>query len=118
MGFPKPSGKYADQMTGSDGWPFPDEQEFLNRAIALADPLRRVTKSLESWLREQTEVTAGSMWSGSGANAAGAAIQKTIEELTQQQADLVKAIAWLNNLFSLVLNTKLSIFGQVQGRGV
>ncbi len=113
MGFPKPSGKYADQMTGSGGWPFPDEQEFLNRAIALADPLRKVTKSLESWLREQTEVTAGSMWSGSGANAAGAAIQKTIEELTQQQADLVKAIAWLNNLFSLILNTKLSIFERV-----
>lgn len=113
MGFPKPSGKYADQMIGSAGWPFLDEQEFLSRAIALADPLQRVAKTLESWLHEQAEVSAGTMWSGSGANAAGSALQRSIDDLTRQQAELVKVVAWLQKLFSVILSTKLTVFDRV-----
>lgn len=60
MGFGRPTSKNAAQMLEPGGWPEVDESAFLNRASSLTDTLQQVTRTLESWLHEQTKI---SSWS-------------------------------------------------------
>src|SRR5688500_5866243 len=99
MGFSKPTGKFAAQMLEPGGWPDLDEAEFLSRASLLTSKLQELVSKLESWLSEQTEVSSGGIWSGSGANAGSVAIQRSIDDMSNQQAKLARAIGWLNHIF-------------------
>lgn len=89
MGLSRPNGKYADQMTGSDGWLDVDEHEFLNRASLLTDRLRKLTVVLETWHHEQADISSGTLWSGSGASAGTKAINSSIDSIESQQTALV-----------------------------
>ena len=47
MGFPKPTGKYADRMLEPGGWPDIDETLLQERSARLTADLRTLTHTLE-----------------------------------------------------------------------
>nr|WP_313775974.1 hypothetical protein [Mycobacterium sp.] len=63
MGFAKPTGAYADEMTSGGGWPNVDEDTFLRRSADLLKLLQQVHNQGESWMHEQTELSSGGIWS-------------------------------------------------------
>lgn len=113
MGFARPTGKYADQMLDPGGWPDTDEQQLLERSRKLTALLTDLTRVHETWLHEQTDISSGALWSGSGANAANSAVHQRIEIMSAQQVAILKVAAWLNTMFSTILSTKLRIFDRV-----
>src|SRR3546814_7450089 len=113
MAFPKPTGKYADRMLEPGGWPGIDEMVLHDRSAELTAKLQALTHVLEDWLHEQTEISSGTIWSGSGANAGLSAVAHSIDAMANQQSTFVSTISWLSSVFATVLNAKISILNRV-----
>lgn len=113
MGFDQSTGKYADRMLNPGGWPDIDEVEFLHRAEALSSILQQLARNLESWLGEHTEISSGAIWSGNAAVAGSTAIDNDGRKMTEQQANILRTMTWYSQVFSQILETKISIFNRV-----
>lgn len=100
-------------MTDGGGWPATDEDLFMSRAGDLTQTLRELTSGLEHWSHEGADLSAGTLWSGSGANAGNTAIQKSAAAMTEQQTSLVTVVTWMIRVSALIRGTKLAIASRV-----
>jgi hypothetical protein len=110
MGKAKPTGQYANQMTGPGAWPETDEDAFSQRAAELSDILTKVDGALSAWQGNQATIFNGvHVWSGDASKAAGAAVEGATKAMQGHAAQLRDAIAWCKHAAANIVGAKDTI---------
>jgi len=87
MGRARPTGPYANEMTGPGAWPDTDETVYTNRAADLGRTLTSVTESLTTWQQHQAAIFNGvHVWSGDASKAASGAVEGATKALAAARA--------------------------------
>ena len=114
MGKAKPTGPYANEMTGPGAWPETDETTYTNRATELGKTLASVTESLTTWQQHQASIFNGvHVWSGDASKAAGGAVEGATKALQNHAQQLRDAISWCNEAATHISNAKDAIASNV-----
>lgn len=109
MGLGKADGEHIVEMTEPDGWPKIDEDLLFERAsvhLALRDS---VHAALTNWRDQHARLIDGSVWSGDGSRAGGAAIQRQIREMEDVETHLAKAYSFYQMAGQRVADAKMEI---------
>ena len=114
MGIGKIVGEYIDEMTEPNGWPEIDESSLAARAQEYLRLRNQVSAVAENWRDSQSQIFGGGVWSGRGADAGNAALEKRIAELNALAEHLGKGYAYLNMVAGIVEKTKMMINGNLQ----
>lgn len=109
MGMVKPTGGFAEAMLDGGGWPDVAEDAFYDRAQQYLQVLRQVTEVLDTFRRQQGEIFASGLWSGSAAGAANGQVDANIDELVKLQSDLATAITWQRKVAGSIEQAKSDI---------
>lgn len=111
----KPSGPYAEEMTGSGAWPETDESVFADRAQGLRTKLVELISASETWEGHRSATfNSANVWSGCGASNAGAKVEKSSQALSQHVEQLQTAISWCDEAASKVIGAKEKISTNVR----
>lgn len=81
MGIEKAPGEYITEMTEPTGWPDIDEDLLTKRATDLTTKSTQLLWVLEKWETQHSELTSGSVWSGSAADAGTGAVKSRIAQM-------------------------------------
>ncbi|MEE6138069.1 secretion protein EspK [Mycobacterium sp. 050128] len=114
MSIVKPTGRYAEQMLGPNGWPQVDEDTFYDRAREFTRVMSEVTAVLEACRHEQISIFEIGVWTGGAAGAAGGELATRIDELTTLQRHLARVIAWQRDIAGAVVRAKSEIGDNVE----
>jgi hypothetical protein len=115
MGIEKPTGDYAEEMLGSDGWPDVEEDTYYDRSQEYTQVLRQVTLVLETCQSQQGEIFEGGLWSGGAAGAANGELGTNIDELTTLQNGLATVITWQKYIYASIRQAKSDVTDNVEG---
>lgn len=90
----KPSGQYADEMTGTGAWPESDESEFDRRKDLLTGIKSKVTEARIGWDNLRALVFNGDhVWAGEGANTAAVDAERRSQAMAECEKQINHAIA-------------------------
>ncbi|CQD17193.1 ESX-1 secretion-associated protein EspK [Mycobacterium lentiflavum] len=114
MSIVKPTGQYAEQMLGPNGWPQVDEDTFYDRAREYTRVMSEITAVLEACQHEQISIFETGVWTGGAAGAAGGELATRIDELTTLQRHLARVVAWQRDIAGSVVRAKSEIGDNVE----
>ena len=94
----KPSGQYADEMTGPGSWPETDESEFDRRKEVLAAAKSQVSAARITWDSLRAMIFNGAhVWAGKGASAAATAAERSSDAMADCEKRLDDAMQVCEN---------------------